>query len=231
MKFNYNKIDRDLRRDKVRKIVSFLVKNSHKFELQNYMPLSNKERLELIIEAIEKINPNYIAEFRKIEGKKPETRQVEIDDEFELKSVVESVDGLTVVEKALEIFYSNKVAHLCRTAQKNMISDLTEEENEKNIGYSSLMYRFSDEEMNRVTIFTHRYFVAKKSLNKKAENIAKRELEKNGIDQELLDILEERGYNVLSKTYLDCMAIKTEAIDESVELLKKIKLNLLVWRK
>lgn len=179
------------------------------------------ERLEIIMEAIEKINSNYISEFRKIETKKPKTRQIEIDDDFELRSVIEAAEGLPIVEKALEIFYSNKIAHLCRTAQKNMISDLTQEENEKNMGYESLMYRFSDEEMNRVAIFTHRYFIAKKSLNKKVENIAKRRLEKDGINQEMLNVLEERGYDVLSKTYLDCMAIKSETIDESVELLKK----------
>lgn len=57
--FNYNKLNREMRMDKVSKIVEFFKTQGYKFETKNYNMLDNMARLNLIADTLEKINPGY----------------------------------------------------------------------------------------------------------------------------------------------------------------------------
>lgn len=143
MRINYNKLNREMRMDKVSKIVEFFKTQGYKFETKNYNMLDNIARLNLIADTIERIYPGYRTDFRKFEEKKPKNKQIELEYDFDLHEVVEAAEGIPTIEKALEIFYSNRIAHTCRDAQKKMLGDLFKEKNMENAGYASLMYKFS----------------------------------------------------------------------------------------
>lgn len=219
--FNYNKLNREMRMDKVSKIVEFFKTQGYKFETKNYNMLDNMARLNLIADTLEKINPGYRNTFIKIEEKKPKSKQIELEYDFDLHEVMESAEGIPTTEKALEIFYSNRIAHTCRDAQKKMLDDLFKEKNMENAGYASLMYKFSGKEIEQIAKSTQRYFIAKSNMNTRVEDIAKRQLARVGISIDEIETLRKRGYDVLAKGYVDCMAIKDRAIDESIKLLKE----------
>ena len=62
---NYNKLNREMRMDKVSKIVEFFKTQGNKFETKNYNMLDNMARLNLIADTLEKINPGYRKYFYK----------------------------------------------------------------------------------------------------------------------------------------------------------------------
>lgn len=218
---NYNKLNREMRMDKVSKIVEFFKTQGYKFETKNYNMLDNMARLNLIADTLEKINPGYRNTFIKIEEKKPKSKQIELEYDFDLHEVMESAEGIPTTEKALEIFYSNRIAHTCRDAQKKMLDDLFKEKNMENAGYASLMYKFKGKEIEQIAKSTQRYFIAKSNMNTRVTDIAKRQLARVGISIDEIETLRKRGYDVLAKGYVDCMAIKDRAIDESIKLLKE----------
>lgn len=221
MRINYKKINREMRMDKVSKIVEFFKTQGYKFETKNYNMLDNMARLNLIADTIERIFPRYKINFIKFEEKKPKSKQIELEYDFDLHEVMESAEGIPTTEKALEIFYSNQLAHDCRTIQKKILSDMFTEKNRENAGYQSLMYRFDNKEIDQIAKAAHRYFIAESNMNTKAANIAQRQLARFGISMDEIEILRKRGYDVLAKGYVDCMAIKDRAIDESIKLLKE----------
>lgn len=69
MRINYNKLNREMRMDKVSKIVEFFKTQGYKFENKNYNMLDNMARLNLIADTIERIYPRYRTDFRKFEEK------------------------------------------------------------------------------------------------------------------------------------------------------------------
>lgn len=223
MRINYNKLNREIRMDKVSKIVEFFKTQGYKFETKNYNMLDNMARLNLIADTIERIFPGYRTDFIKFEEKKPKSKQIELEYDFDLHEVMESAEGIPTTEKSLEIFYSNRIAHTCRDAQKKMLGDMFKEKNRENAGYESLIYHFNNREMDQIAKSAHRYFIAESNMNTKAANIAQRQLAKNGITIDEIEILRKRGYDALAKGYVDCMAIKDEAIAESIKILKEDK--------
>ena len=104
-----------------------------------------------------------------------------------------------------------------------MLSDMFTEKNRENAGYESLIYHFDGKEIDQIAKSAHRYFIAESNMNTKAANIAQRQLAKNGITIDEIEILRKRGYAALAKGYVDCMAIKDEAIAESIKILKEDK--------
>lgn len=223
MRINYNKLNIEIRMDKVSKIVEFFKTQGYKFETKNYNMLDNMARLNLIADTIERIFPRYRTDFIKFEEKKTKSKQIELDYEFDLHEIMESAEGIPSTEKALEIFYSNRIAHTCREVQKQMLSDMFTEKNRENAGYESLIYHFDGKEIDQIAKSAHRYFIAESNMNTKAANIAQRQLAKNGITIDEIEILRKRGYAALAKGYVDCMAIKDEAIAESIKILKEDK--------
>lgn len=223
MRINYKKINREMRMEKTSRAVEFFRKQGYKFELKNYKMLDNMDRLNLIAGTLERIFPGYRTDFRKFEEKKPESKQIELDYDFDLHEIMESAEGIPSTEKALEIFYSNRIAHTCRNVQKQILSDMFDEKNRENAGYESLIYRFNGKEIDQIAKSAHRYFIAESNMNTKAANIAQRQLAKNGITTAEIEILRKRGYAALAKGYVDCMAIKDEAIAESIKILKEDK--------
>ena len=223
MRINYNKLNREMRMDKVSKIVEFFKTQGYKFETKNYNMLDNMARLNLIADTIERIFPRYKTNFIKFEEKKPKSKQIELEYDFDLHEVMESAEGIPTTEKALEIFYSNQLAHDCRTIQKKILSDMFTEKNRENAGYQSLMYRFDNKEIDQIAKAAHRYFIAESNMNTKAANIAQRQLARFGISMDEIEILRKRGYDVLAKGYVDCMAIKVDAVGKVVDLLKEDK--------
>ena len=117
---NYARLNREIRMQKNNGIVKYFKNEGYKFELPNYISLNNIERLELIAKTIETINSTYKLDFRDIESKKPKNKQIKLEKDFKLHDVIEAAEGIPVTEKALEIFYANKIAHVCRTAQKKI---------------------------------------------------------------------------------------------------------------
>lgn len=196
---NYNKLNREMRMDKVSKIVEFFKTQGYKFETKNYNMLDNMARLNLIADTLEKINPGYRNTFIKIEEKKPKSKQIELEYDFDLHEVMESAEGIPTTEKALEIFYSNRIAHTCRDAQKKMLDDLFKEKNMENAGYASLMYKFKGKEIEQIAKSTQRYFIAKSNMNTRVTDIAKRQLARVGISIDEIETLRKRGYDVLAK--------------------------------
>ena len=223
MRINYNRLNREIRMDKVSKIVEFFKTQGYKFETKNYNMLNNMARLNLIADTIERISPGYRQSFRKFEEKKPESKQIELEYDFDLHEVIESAEGIPTTEKALEIFYSNNIAHTCRDAQKKMLGDMLKEKNKENAGYESLMYHFNSKEIDQIAKLAQRYFIAQSNMNTRVVDIAKRQLSRFGISIDEIETLRERGYDVLAKGYVDCMAIKVEAVDKVVDLLKEDK--------
>ena len=223
MRINYNRLNREIRMDKVSKIVEFFKTQGYKFETKNYNMLNNMARLNLIADTIERISPGYRQSFRKFEEKKPESKQIELEYDFDLHEVMESAEGIPTTEKALEIFYSNNIAHTCRDAQKKMLGDMLKEKNKENAGYESLMYHFNSKEIDQIAKLAQRYFIAQSNMNTRVADIAKRQLSRFGISIDEIETLRERGYDVLAKGYVDCMAIKVEAVDKVVDLLKEDK--------
>ena len=223
MRINYKKINREMRMEKTSRAVDFFRKQGYKFELKNYKMLDNMDRLNLIAGTLERIFPGYRIDFRKFEEKKPEAKQIELDYDFDLHEIMESAEGIPSTEKALEIFYSNRIAHTCRDVQKQMLSDMFTEKNRENAGYKSLIYHFDGKEIDQIAKSAHRYFIAESNMNTKAANIAQRQLAKNGITIDEIEILRKRGYDALAKGYVDCMAIKDEAIAKSIKILKEDK--------
>lgn len=67
MRINYKKINREMRMDKVSKIVEFFKTQGYKFETKNYNMLDNMARLNLIADTIERIFPRYKTNFIKFE--------------------------------------------------------------------------------------------------------------------------------------------------------------------
>lgn len=220
---DFKKLDREHRMRKSNKIVEYFKSEGHKFELPNYLSLNNIDRLGIIAETIETINDTYKLDFKKIESRKPKNKQIEIEEGFCLYDVIEAAEGIPVTEKALEIFYANKIAHICRTTQKKLLSDMITEENIENEEFETLMYDFNESEINNITLLLHRYFIAEKNTNSKATKIAKMQLAKKGIENDQIAKLKQRGYDVLAKSYIDSMAIKDEAIAENIDLLKEDK--------
>lgn len=217
------KLNIEHRMKKNNKIVEYFKSEGHKFELPNYLSLNNIERLSLIAETIERTNNTYKLDFNNIESRKPKNKQIELEEGFCLHDVIEAAEGIPVTEKALEIFYANKIAHVCRTTQKNLLSDMITESNKENEEFETLMYDFNESEINNITLSLHRYFIAEKNMNNKATKIAKMQLAKTGIGNDQIEKLRRRGYDVLAKSYIDSMAIKDEAIAESIDLLKEDK--------
>ena len=70
MRINYNKLNIEIRMDKVSKIVEFFKTQGYKFETKNYNMLDNMARLNLIADTIEIIFPGYRTDFIKFEEKK-----------------------------------------------------------------------------------------------------------------------------------------------------------------
>lgn len=223
MRINYKKINKEMRMEKTSRAVELFRKQGYKFELKNYKMLDNMDRLNLIADTFERIFPGYRTDFRRFEDKKPKSKQIELDYDFDLHEIMESAEGIPSTEKALEIFYSNRIAHTCRDVQKQMLSDMFTEKNRENAGYESLIYHFNNIEMDQIAKSAHRYFIAESNMNTKAANIAQRQLAKNGITTDEIEILRKRGYDALAKGYVDCMAIKDEAIAESIKILKEDK--------
>lgn len=220
---NYARLNREIRMQKNNGIVKYFKNEGYKFELPNYISLNNIERLELIAKTIETINSTYKLDFRDIESKKPKNKQIKLEKDFKLHDVIEATEGIPVTEKALEIFYANKIAHVCRTAQKKLLSDMITKENIENEEFETLMYDFNESEINSITLSLHRYFIAEKNMNNKATKIAKMQLTKKGIGNEQISQLKQMGYDVLAKAYINSMAVKDEAIAESIDLLKEDK--------
>lgn len=221
MGIDIRKLDREHRMRQSNRIVEYFKSEGHKFELPNYLSLNNITRLGLIAETIETINNTYKADFEKLESRKPKNKQIKLGEGFSLHDVIEAAEGIPVTEKALEIFYANKIAHVCRTTQKKMLSDMIAEENAENEEFETLMYDFNESEINNIALSLHRYFIAEKNMNNKATKIAKIQLAKKGIENDQIAKLRRKGYDVLAKSYIDNMAIKDEAIAESIDLLKE----------
>lgn len=220
MRIDYKKLNKEVRMEKTNGIVKFFMKNGKKFELDNYESLDNEERLDLLAETGETIDPGYRVKFKKLEDRKPEDNRIELESDFTLQEVMESAKGIPITEKALEIFYSNRIAHTCRDAQKKMLSDLLDNLKDTYKDFNSLEYEFTPKELNQTTQTLHRYFIAEKTKNINAKKIAKAQLGRKLIGDEEIEELRKRGFDVLSKGYIDCMSIKDAAIAESIELLK-----------
>lgn len=144
MRINYKKINKEMRMEKTSRAVELFRKQGYKFELKNYKMLDNMDRLNLIADTLERIFPGYRTDFRRFEDKKPKSKQIELDYDFDLHEIMESAEGIPSTEKALEIFYSNRIAHTCRDVQKQMLSDMFTEKNRENAGYESLIYHFNN---------------------------------------------------------------------------------------
>lgn len=134
---------------------------------------------------------------------------------------MKAAEGLPVTEKALEIFYSNRIAHTCRDVQKKILVDMFTEKNEEYMGYQTLMHHFTSKEIETIAKTAHRYFVAESNMNTKASKIAKAQLGRYRVGEEEIDYLRKKGYGILAKEYVNFMAIKDEAIAESISLLKE----------
>lgn len=72
MRINYNRLNREIRMDKVSKIVEFFKTQGYKFETKNYNMLNNMARLNLIADTIERISPGY----RLLENLKKKSQKV-----------------------------------------------------------------------------------------------------------------------------------------------------------
>lgn len=219
---NFSNLDRAMRRARTNKIVGFFTRHGDEFDLEKYDKLDDISRLEFIAKTIEDIYPTYKAQFNKLEGRKPLDRQVRLPSDFNLPDMVESAIGIETTEKALEIFYSNRLAHICRDAQKRLVYDMISDANKRNEAYPSLMHNLRNKDkINRIVLNAHRYFVAEESGNTKGMQIIQRSLGKLGISIDEIETLRKSGYDVLSKAYINCMSIKDRAIAEEIDMLKQ----------
>lgn len=221
MRIDYKKLNKEMRMEKTSRIVSFFRKNEAKFKLEEYKILNNEERLDFIATTIEEIYPGYRVDYRKIEEKKDKDKQIELESDFKLQDVMDTAKGVPTVEKALEIFYSNHIAHTCRDAQKKMLADLLDDLKDTYKGFSSLDYKFTPKELNQTAQTLHRYFMAERTKNNQAKKIAKAQLGRKLIGDEEIEELRKRGFDVLTEGYVDCMSIKDAAIAESIKLFKE----------
>lgn len=69
MRIDYRKLNKEIRTDKTNRIITFFKEHGNEFELKNYIPRENMSRLNLIADVLEKINPGYRIDFRKLENR------------------------------------------------------------------------------------------------------------------------------------------------------------------
>lgn len=218
---NFSDLDRAIRKEKIAKVVSFFRSNGDKFSAEQYSQLGNIERLKLISETIEAISPGYRQKYYELEAKKPAEKRIRIPAEFNLKDVVDSAEGEETTEKGLEIFYINRLAHMCRDAQRRMVYELLRDYNKKYANYPSVTFNLQDRKnIDRMILDLHRYFIAETRGNVVGLRILQKELGRAGIYQSDIEDLRKQGYGVLAQGYVNCMELKDKAIKEEIELLK-----------
>lgn len=219
---NFSDLNRSMMRIKINRVVGFFKRQGEEFSSQKYDELDNISRLELIANAIERVLPSYKIDFYNNESKKEKDKQINLPEHFNLSDIVESAIGIETTVKALEIFYANRLGHICRDAQKRLVYSLLGDSNKKNSEYPSLMYDLSDRrKINKIVLNAHRFFVAEKRGNNKGMQIVQNSLRKLGISSDDLNLLRQRGYDILSEGYINCMDIKDKAIAEEIEMLRE----------
>lgn len=221
---NYSDSRLDAERKKEDKIRGFkeLKKLSPNLDLENYLIMDESEKLDLLLEMFKQFKSDYIDNYNKMEEKKSERVQISIPRGYDLKDLIKSVDGEIILQKALEIYYSNKVAHYAEYWQKDFLRQfLKKYQNPENlfdiIINDSRLFGIINNSLFRI-------FDEYNQDNTREIKYHKDILKRYGIGERELRIL-GKSIPSLVNIYRDAMCIKDAELHEIVSLLEEDKLS------
>lgn len=195
---------------------------SPNLKLENYLIMDESEKLDLLLEMFKQFKPDYVENYNKMEEKKSERVQISIPRDYDLKDLIKSVDGEIMLQKALEIYYSNKVAHYAEYMQKAVLRQFLKR------------YQSPENLFGIIINDPHMFGIINNSLfrifdeynqdNTREIKYHKDILKRNGIQERELRIL-GKTIPSLVNIYRDAMCIKDAELHEIISLLEEDELS------
>lgn len=210
-------------RKKKSRELKVLDKYSENLEISELLLLDDETKLEFIIEILKKIKPDYKKEYERSERKKPEKYRLHLREDFDLSDVAYSAKGDTIedkiTQKALIMFYANKLGHACNFLAKKMLNQFCKQ---NDIKYNGRQNPIFDEVLfGKLTKALSIYFNSDPEIAVSEIKESKKTLERFGIEEKDLKELEKRGYGKLVNTYRNMMFIKENSIKELIPMVKR----------